>query len=47
MLSIPEFAHFGESRIRRFTHEFVNFEEIMIADSDETDTEAERAEASA
>jgi hypothetical protein len=47
MLSMPEFAHFGENRIRRFTHEFVNFEEVTLADSDDVDSESERAEASA
>jgi hypothetical protein len=42
MLAFPEFARFGESRIRRFTHEFINYEQFL--DSDATDVEAESPE---
>jgi len=35
LLSIPEFAVFGEVRLRRFAHEFINFEEILAEEQAE------------
>jgi hypothetical protein len=35
MLSVPELAMFGESRLRRFCHEFVHFEEFLEGNEDD------------
>jgi hypothetical protein len=32
MLAVPELAMFGEPRLRRFSHEFVHFEEFLEGD---------------
>ena len=29
MLSVPELAIFGETRLRKFAHEFVHYEELL------------------
>jgi len=42
MLSMPEFLHFGDVRIRRFVHEFINYEEYL--DADDADLEADSPE---
>jgi hypothetical protein len=34
MLAIPELAMFGEFRLRRFAHEFVNYEEFLDQDQE-------------
>ena len=39
MLSMPELAMFGESRLRKFAYEFVHFEEILESDVEEEDAE--------
>jgi hypothetical protein len=35
MLAVPELAMFGESRLRRFSHEFVHFEEFLEGSEDD------------
>jgi hypothetical protein len=35
MLSLPELAIFGEARLKKFSYEFVHFEEILGAEEDE------------
>jgi hypothetical protein len=43
MVSIPEIALFGESRLRTFTKEFINYEAYLEQVSEEEDeTESER-----
>jgi hypothetical protein len=37
LLAVPEIGMFGEARLKRWVHEFVNFEEFL--DAEETDNE--------
>jgi hypothetical protein len=45
MLSVPELAIFGEARLRKFSYEFIHYEEILDAE-EETDDEETAAAAS-
>jgi len=45
MLSLPELAIFGEARLRKFSYEFIHYEEILDAE-EETDDEETTAAAS-
>jgi len=39
MLSIPELKLFGEARLKKFAYEFVHYEEILDAESNEPEEE--------
>ena len=43
MLSFQELALFGEARLRRFSHEFIHFEEILESEQQEEDAETAKA----
>ena len=47
MLQIPELRLFGEGRVRKFAHEFVNFEQYLEEQDDEMDGDEHHAEAKA
>jgi hypothetical protein len=40
MMAVPELAIFGEAKLRKFAYEFVHYEEILDAESNETEETA-------
>jgi hypothetical protein len=47
MLGLPELALFGEARLRKFSFEFVHFEEILESDDESPDEQPAHAQAKA